>query len=78
MSQLIIPKKTDIGWIMEIPPDMAKLLKVEAGSIAVLYPTEGELKTEILPAPTVEMKAEFERLFDKYQDTFAELKRLGD
>ncbi len=51
MSQEIIPKKTDIGWIMEIPPDMAALLKVEAGSIAVLYPVEGELKTEILPPP---------------------------
>ena len=61
MSQIINPKKTETGWIMEIPPD-----------------TEGELKTEILPAPTVEMKAEFERLFDKYQDTFTELKRLGD
>lgn len=72
MSQEIIPKKTDIGWIMEIPPDMAALLKVEAGSIAVLYPVEGELKTEILPPPSAEMKEEFERLSDKYQDTFTE------
>jgi hypothetical protein len=78
MSQVIIPKKTETGWIMEIPPEMAALLKVESGSIAILYPTEGELKTEILPAPTIEMKTEFERLFDKYQDTFAELKRPGD
>lgn len=78
MSEIITPKKTDTGWVMEIPPDMAALLHVEPGSFAVLYPTAGELKTEILPAPSAAMRAEFERLFEKYEETFAELKRLGD
>jgi hypothetical protein len=52
--------------------------KVEPGSIAVIHPKEGALETEILPPPSAELNEDFERLFDKYRDTFEELKRIGD
>jgi len=78
MAQTIIPQKTDLGWVMEIPPEMAAIMKVEPGSIAIIYPKEGALETEILPPPSDELKEDFERLFNKYRDTFEELKRIGD
>ena len=78
MSGILTPRKTGIGWVVEIPPEMAKLLNVEPGSIVVLYPKEGALETEILPAPSEELKEDFERLYDKYKETCEELKRIGD
>ena len=78
MGVTITPHKSEIGWIMEIPAEMAEILNVEPGSIAVLYPKEGALETEILPPPSAELRADFERLYDKYKETFAELKRIGD
>jgi hypothetical protein len=78
MSEVITPQKTDLGWVMEVPLEMAQALKVAPGSIAILYPKEGVLETEILPAPTDELRADFERLYQKYEATFKELKRLGD
>ena len=78
MGITITPHKTEMGWIMEIPPEMAEILNVEPGSIAILYPREGALETEILPPPSAELREDFERLYDKYRDTFAELKRVGD
>jgi len=75
---VITPRKTELGWIMEIPEDMAAALQVQPGSIALLYPKEGVLETEILPPPSPELEAEFERLFKKYEDTLEELKQLGD
>ncbi len=78
MGVTTTPRKSDLGWIIEIPAEMAEMLSVEPGSIAVLYPREGALETEILPPPSDELKEDFERLFDKYEDTFAELRRIGD
>lgn len=33
---------------------------------------------EITPTPSDELEEDFERLFNKYPETFEELKRLGD
>ncbi len=78
MAETITPMKTEMGWVMEIPPEMAEILKVEPGSLAILYPKGGALETEILPPPSAELKEDFERLFNKYRETFEELKRIGD
>ena len=78
MSGTLTPVKTEMGWVMEIPTEMAEILKVAPGSFAVLYPKEGGIETEILPPPSDELKEDFERLFDKYRETFEELKRIGD
>ena len=78
MAGTLTPKKTDMGWILEIPQEMALMLKVDPKSIVVLYPKEGVLETEILPAPPSELQDDFDRLFDKYYETFEALKRIGD
>ena len=79
MAETITPQKTSLGWVMENPPEMARILKVERGSLAILYPKEdGILETEILPPPSAELREDFERLFSKYRETFEELKRIGD
>jgi len=75
---IIMPQKTELGWVLEIPAEMAAILKVEPGSIAVIHPKEGALETQILPAPSAELKEDFERLFNKYRETCEELKRIGD
>ena len=78
MAAVATPRMTDIGWILDIPPDIAAMMKVPLGSIALLYPKEGSLETEILPPPDAELQAEVDRLMEKYGETFEELKRLGD
>lgn len=78
MSGILSPQKTQMGWVLEIPPEMAAALGVQPGSLAVLYPKEGVLETEILPPPSVELREDFDRLCEKYRDTFEELKRVGD
>jgi len=78
MAETMMPRKTELGWVIDIPSEMAAILKVEPGSIAILYPKEGALETEILPPPSAELQADFERLYAKYKTTFEALKRLGD
>lgn len=78
MAGIITPQKTELGWVMDIPAEMAALLQVEPGSLAILYPKAGMLETEILPPPSAELQADFERLYAKYKPTFEALKRLGD
>lgn len=78
MADIITPRKTALGWVIDIPVEMAALLKVEPGSMAVLYPKDGTLAAEILPPPSAELQADFERLYAKYETTFEELQRRGD
>lgn len=78
MAETITPRKTELGWVIDIPAEMAATLKVEPGSVAILYPKEGMLEVEILPPPSAELQADFERLYTKYKTTFEALKRLGD
>ena len=77
MNQIKIQKSTH-GWIIELPDDFAKDIGVEKGSIAVLYGNNGKVETEIISPPTPELEKSVNRIYDKYKDAFAEMKRLGD
>jgi hypothetical protein len=74
----ITPQKTDLGWVVEIPPEIARALGVAEGSLTVLHPQDGSLEIEILPPPSPEIKESVRRISEKYKETFEELKRLGD
>ncbi|MFN7944376.1 MAG: hypothetical protein U0Z53_03415 [Blastocatellia bacterium] len=78
MSSVLIPKKTEQGWVIEMPPEMARAVGVAEGSLLILNAGEGGISTEILPPPTPEPEAAAQRLYQKYRDVFAELKRVGD
>ncbi len=78
MSSVLIPKKTEQGWIIEMPPEMANAVGVAEGSYVVLYVREGSLETEILPPLSPEMKDIAQYVIEKNQGLFEELKRLGD
>ncbi len=78
MSSILTPKKTEQGWIIEMPPEMARITRVAEGSLLVLQATEEGISTEILPPPSPELEASAQRLYQKYKDVFAELKRIGD
>lgn len=77
MNELTIQKSKQ-GWIIELPDDFAKEIGVEKGSIAVLYGGNGKLETEIIPPPSPELEKAVDRIYDKYKDAFAEMKRIGD
>lgn len=78
MSSVLIPKKTEQGWIIEMPPEMANAVGVAEGSYVVMYVREGSLETEILPPLSPEMKDIAQYVIEKNQGLFEELKRLGD
>ena len=67
-----------MGWIIEIPDEFADAIGVEKKSIGLLGYKDGKVEVEILPPPTVDLEKSIDRILDKYQDAFAEMKRLGD
>ncbi|MBK9313935.1 MAG: hypothetical protein IPM55_06765 [Acidobacteria bacterium] len=75
MAQLI---QSDQGWIIEIPPDMAKLIGVPEGSVGVLHPKDGAIEVELLPPLDAEIKSSVLEGCEELRETFVELKRRGD
>jgi hypothetical protein len=78
MSISLTPEKTDRGWVIEIPTEMASAMNVAEGSLAVLHTRAGTFEVEVLPPPSPELERSVERIHEKYKDAFAEMKRLGD
>jgi hypothetical protein len=79
MSETIAPPKTTLNWAVEIPPEIAKVMGVAEGSVAMLRATDGKLEVEeILPPPSPELKERVQQIFEKYKEAFEEMKRLGD
>jgi hypothetical protein len=78
MSISLTPEKTDRGWVIEIPTEMASAMDVAEGSLAVLHTRAGTFEVEVLPPPSPELERSVERIHEKYKDAFAEMKRLGD
>jgi hypothetical protein len=66
------------SWIIEIPSDIAKQEGYAEGSKVILTFQNGNIKPEILPPTTDEIKKEVSRIIGKYDQTFQELKRIGD
>ncbi|MBS1809907.1 MAG: hypothetical protein JST84_17230 [Acidobacteria bacterium] len=73
-----LPQKTDQGWIIDIPPDMADVMGVAHGSIGVLYPRKGGLSIEVLPPPLPELVSSVLETCEEFREAFEEMKRLGD
>jgi hypothetical protein len=71
-------QKTDQGWFIEIPPDMADVMKIARGSIGVLHPHKGGLEMEILPPPSPELITSVREICEQFREDFDEMKRLGD
>ncbi len=78
MSSTLTPRKTDLGWVVEVPKEMAEAMGIAEGSIAVLHPKSGSFEVEILPPPSAELKESVRRIYEKYKEAFEEMKRLGD
>jgi hypothetical protein len=78
MSRKLMPHKAGDSWVIEIPAEMAQAMGVSVGSIAVLHAAQGTIEVEVLPPPSPELEASVLRIHEKYQDSFEEIKRLGD
>ena len=78
MSSLLSANKTEQGWVVEMPPEMSNEAGVAQGSYIILYLSKGQVKAEILPPASAELKQEVREIADKFRDAFAEMKRRGD
>lgn len=78
MTKTLAPQKTDLGWLIEIPQEMAAAMGVAEGSFVVLHPKEGSVEVEILPPASPELKESVRQICEEFRETFEELKRLGD
>jgi len=74
MTNVINPKKTERGWIIEIDDDFAAELGVAKGSIALMNARAGKIETEIL-SPSPGLEKSIDRLAEKYKDYFIEIKK---
>lgn len=72
------PRKTDEGWIIDIPPDMADVMGIAHGSIGVLYPSQKGISIEILPPPSPKLVSSVLETCEEFHEAFEEMKRLGD
>ena len=77
MSELIL-KKSNKGWIVELPEDFTDTLGVQKGSMAVLYAGEGKIEADIIPPPSSKLKNISTRIAEKYREAFEEIKQLDD
>lgn len=78
MSAVLTPRKTEQGWIIDLPEEMAQSIGVEAGSMVVLYASEEGLRTEVLPPVSQKIKDISQYLLIKNRAVHEELKKLGD
>lgn len=75
---ILMPQKTDLGWVIEIPPEMTRALGVAEGSLAVLHAKTGTIEVEILPPPSPELIESVRETYEEFKEAFEEMKRLGD
>jgi hypothetical protein len=74
----LAPQKTDLGWEIEVSPEIARSLGVAEGSFAVLSAKDVRIEVEILPTPTPELMQSVRETCEEFKDAFDEMKRLGD
>lgn len=75
---VLVPQKSERGWIVELPDDFTELVGAEKDSIGLLQIRDGKIEVEVLPPPSPRIREISERIAEKYKDAFAEMKRLGD
>lgn len=78
MSNTNTPQKTDRGWVVSIPPEMAQALHVAEGSVALLHAESGRLEFEILPPLSPEISSLVTEAYEESREALEEMKRLGD
>ena len=71
MNSTHTPRKTEQGWVVDIPTEIAASLGVEGGSLAALNVRDGGLQIEILPPLSTELKELSRRVFERNRETFA-------
>ena len=72
------PRKTDEGWIIDIPTDMADVMGIAHGSVGVLYPSRNSISIEILPPPAPELVSSVLETCEEFREAFEGMKKLGD
>jgi len=72
------PQKTGMGWVIEVPAEIAEALQVAQGSFAVLSAKDGRLEAEIIPPPSPELIESVRETCEQFKDALDEMKRLGD
>lgn len=78
MNTVNTPQKTERGWVVHIPPEIARALHVAEGSLALLHAEGGQLEFEILPPLAPELSAVVREAYEESRDALEELKRRGD
>ncbi len=78
MSEQAIIQKSEKGWIIELPDEFAESIGVERNSIGLLDYKDGKIEVEVLPPPPPELEKSVDRVFNKYKESFDEIKRLSD
>jgi hypothetical protein len=78
LPPLNTPRKTEQGWVIDLPSDVLQIMGLEQGSTGLLHPRPGGLEVEILPPLSPEQEAEFEAIFEQSEAVFRELQRRGD
>ena len=78
MPKSLTPSEVNNGWVITMTQEMARLAGVAEGSHIVFYVSEGKVSAEILPPAPTDIDNFVQRMVEKHQDAFTEMKRIGD
>jgi hypothetical protein len=78
MAEVIETTEKYSSWMLELPADIADKEGYTKGSKVILTFHNGNIETQIVPPTSEKTKKETNRIINKYDRAFEELKRLGD
>ncbi|HEX9930233.1 MAG TPA: hypothetical protein VGB02_16990 [Pyrinomonadaceae bacterium] len=78
MGEVIETTEKHSSWILELPDEIAGKEGYVEGSKVILTFRNGKIETQILPPTSEKTKEDVNRIINKYDKAFEELKRLGD
>ena len=78
MSVLIPKQQNHNSWVIDVTPEMARVVDAPVGSHIVLYLAKGQVATEIIPPLSPELADLADSIADDLDDVLREMKRLGD
>jgi hypothetical protein len=70
--------KTSEGWSVFIPGTLATQLSLSEESTVVMSMDDHTLHIDIIPPLSPELEAIGRKVYDRFKDAFAEIKRHGD
>ena len=77
-TALLTPRRTERGWVIEIPIETAETFGITGESQVVIFNKGGVVSMRILSKPAPDLEKLSDEIMQKNFALYQELKRIGD